>query len=584
MMRGLLMRGVAIVLAGMSVLGVGAGRCAAQAPLEPGQMPPRTLFYLIWRGMPSAEARKQNALFGLWDDADFAPMRTGMVEVLMSDTKKEKEKPTVTKEEMASYVSLLDNAFVAGYVPKPPTVANTAGAREEKAARPWNGLFLVYDRSGKEEILSKAMLRMNSGGSEIPKLSQVTIAGVAALKVERKSGTNYYAETGKYAVSAVEERVLEEILNRLKGKGGSISLAQSKAYLEAKPLLGGGILEFFARMPNSREIAGATADSGPQAKLLLNAIKLDSIHVLAGHVIVDGAKTRVQGGILGDTAAGSLFDVWAEGEATPVSLAYVKPETVYYNESQVNLLGIYKTIKRAMTQGGPGANTKQIADTVEKAAEERIGMPLTEALGMTSGEVSAIQTSPSLEASKKVYMLGIRDKEGALKLTRSMFGDRISSEKQDGSTTYLKVSLGSGARSAGTAQWNFFYVAVTPDLMIGSMKSEPLRELLARQAKEGAGGVPKNILEARSQFPAKLNGFSYFDFQKVDWAGLKANWIADANKATKEAKSTDDAAMSRKYADWLGQVKPEVFARHFHVMTGASWKDEKGVQFDEWLQ
>ncbi len=92
MMRGLLMRGVAIVLAGMSVLGVGAGRCAAQAPLEPGQMPPRTLFYLIWRGMPSAEARKQNALFGLWDDADFAPMRTGMVEVLMSGILRGQEK------------------------------------------------------------------------------------------------------------------------------------------------------------------------------------------------------------------------------------------------------------------------------------------------------------------------------------------------------------------------------------------------------------------------------------------------------------------------------------------------------------
>ena len=56
----------------------------AQAPLEPAQMPPRTSFYLIWRGTPAGDARKTNSLFALWDDPDFAPVRAAMFENMTS--------------------------------------------------------------------------------------------------------------------------------------------------------------------------------------------------------------------------------------------------------------------------------------------------------------------------------------------------------------------------------------------------------------------------------------------------------------------------------------------------------------------
>jgi len=53
----------------------------AQAPLEPAQMSPRTAFYLIWRGTPGPDARKANSLLALWDDADFAPVRSAIVRI-----------------------------------------------------------------------------------------------------------------------------------------------------------------------------------------------------------------------------------------------------------------------------------------------------------------------------------------------------------------------------------------------------------------------------------------------------------------------------------------------------------------------
>jgi len=53
-------------------------------------------------------------------------------------------------------------------------------------------------------LLAKTILRLRAAGAQIPKLTPLAVAGVSALKIERKSGVNYWAETGKFAVSASE--------------------------------------------------------------------------------------------------------------------------------------------------------------------------------------------------------------------------------------------------------------------------------------------------------------------------------------------------------------------------------------------
>ena len=95
--------------------------------------------------------------------------------------------------------------------PAPKTA--TPGATPAPA---WNGIFLVYDRSGKESILSKTVLGRRGSETENPKITNLSVAGVSALKVERKSSVAYWAETGSYAVSSGELPVFEEILNRLR--------------------------------------------------------------------------------------------------------------------------------------------------------------------------------------------------------------------------------------------------------------------------------------------------------------------------------------------------------------------------------
>jgi len=554
-----------------------------QSPVDPGKLPGRTLFYLWWHGTPSGEVRKNNSLLALWDDPQLAPVRAAFLESFLMDERKPVGKPEASREELEQYVNLLDNPFLFGYLRQPASLAAAkAPASKNSAATPdWNGLYFIYDRTGKEQLLSKAVARMRSSESDIPKISELTVAGVPSLKVERKSGTTFWAEFDKYAVSANELSVFEEVLHVVNSNAGSTSLAQSSAFQEAKPLLTGGVLEFFLAIPTAEQVAeNSSGTFAAQAKPFLSALNLDAIHCVAGRLSLEGSRSHLSGAILGDTAPGSLFDVFADGQKNPLSMSYLPSDTISYGETQFNLLGIYNTLKRAFA---PTGNSQlNMAGALEQMAQTRLGMPLPDALGLVTGEVAWIETSPTLDDTQKVYLLGIRDKSNALKLTRTLMGDQITSERNEGSATYMKISLHGGQSSAGLAQWNFYYLAMTPALLFGSSKSDTLHRYVGQDPATPDPAL-KGLLAARAQYPEKLNGFSYLDFQKLDWPGMQAKWVAAANKAAKTAKSTEDANHQKKMADWLGQVDPAVFSRHLHTMSGASWKDAKGVHFEEWL-
>ena len=136
--------------------------CFAQAPLEPPQLPAQTSFYLIWRGTPKGDIRQTNALLSFWDDPDCAPLRSAIVDALMSDNNKQKDKPALTRDELTQYASLLDNPFVLGYLSRPDDLP--AAKTPATGAPAWQGLFFVYDRTAKEALLSKAVLRMRGFG------------------------------------------------------------------------------------------------------------------------------------------------------------------------------------------------------------------------------------------------------------------------------------------------------------------------------------------------------------------------------------------------------------------------------------
>jgi hypothetical protein len=557
-------------------------RLMAQAPLEPDQMPSRTSFYLIWRGTPAGDVRKTNSLFALWDDPDFAPVRAAMFENMTSSSERDASKPALTPEEAEQYSSLLENAFVIGYLSKPEAKMTVSAAPPKPSDRPYNGLFFVYDRTGKEALLSKAVLRMRGQEKELPQISQVIVAGVPALKVDRKTTTTYWVEHGRYAASASERSVLEDILARLERQGSdSSSLAQSSAYREAQPQLGGGPIEFFFRVPSLKGLAPESA-SGFKMAPVLNALKLEAMRSFSGRVILEGTKTRFQGAILGDTAPGALFDFWTDGVYSPTSLSLLPPSAISYSETQFDLPGLYEILKRAVAAAMPPGQQNTTA-MFEAMAQSRIGMPLADALALPNGEFASMQLSPSLDPQKAVYVLGIRKKPETLKLLRSVFGDQITSERAEGNTTFLKISLRGNQGSKGVAQWDFYHLAVTPDFIVGATRNETVRDLLAARSSSNTISASQ-FQTARVSYPERINGLNYFDFQKIDWPALKARWIEQAQKVSEQVATSQQKAAAAKVPSLLTNANPQVFPKHLHFMAGASWKDAKGIHFDQWLE
>jgi len=85
-----------------------ANPARAQAPLEPAQMSPRTLFYVIWHGVAGTEARKANSLLALWDDADFAPVRSALATGMLNSSAEKPTQAKLTPEQVQEFAGLLE--------------------------------------------------------------------------------------------------------------------------------------------------------------------------------------------------------------------------------------------------------------------------------------------------------------------------------------------------------------------------------------------------------------------------------------------------------------------------------------------
>lgn len=555
----------------------------AQAPIEPERLPANTLFYLLWRGAPPVSARQANALLSLWDDPELVLMRSAMIQNVAADSARDKSK-ALTQEEIEQYASLLENAFLVGYYREP--AEHRPSGRVEKAAgkSKWNGFFLIYDRTGKESVLASVLLRSRANAKQPPRITPVTLAGIGAVKVEGENDTSYWAETEKFAVATGEPLVFEEIVGRLNGSQGTGgALGEVAAYKEARAQFASGdLLQFFLHIPTLEEFLPQRTTSGPSAAHLLEALKIDALHSLSGSVSLEGARTRLVGALLGDTSEGTIFDLWSAGRNMQASAAFVPTEAISYNYSQLDLGRLYQWIGRAIQSFSP--TRPQGMDLVGGAIQQRIGMPLPDALALLTGEFASIQTSPALDPKGQVFVIGIRKKEETLRLIRMLLSDRISSTRSEGDVVFFKLSTHGGESRAGTVQWGSYQMAVTSDAVILTSRLDTLRTLLAERAQPGATSafmLQPRYQQARARFPATINGMSFFDFQRVDWNAAKTKWLLETRKQVgKPGTSKND----QTFEQWLEQFHPEAISRHLHASFGASWKDSSGLKFQGWIE
>jgi hypothetical protein len=573
--------GVALAL----ILAIAPGGALGQSSLEPGRLPQSTVFYLAWHGMPSGEARTANSLLGLWDDPGFAPLRDALIEALLKDSGEGKKiGARLTREELNEFASLLDNELVVGYVGD-PNPAKAVRARKSPASK-WNGMFLVYDRTGKEATVAKWLLRARMGEKDPSKITATTLAGIPAIKLERTAGTSYWAEDGRYAFTAGEPAVFGQIANWTRRSApAAASLSETAAYQEAGDLLKGGVLDLFFHFPSVKEFAGDQSAAGFRVRPLLENMGIDAAHSIAGHLSLEGSRTRMEGAILGQAVPGTLFDIWDDGVAAPSSSVFITPDLVSFQQSRINLLGIYELVRRALQSTVP-AGQQGPMDFLEGAAKTRLGMTIPEALGLFSGEFTSLESNPALDPAKRVFVVGIQKKPETVKLLRVLLADRVAGERTEGDSIFFKVSQGGIQSAAGTASWKYYHLAVTNDAIVISSRLESIRETLAARKGNHGGdaNLPKDWLAARAQFPKLINGLSFVDFQKVDWAAVKEQWKMESNKAKSSAASRAKPTSEPSALDHaIDLLEPQLLNRHLHQTASAFWKNSQGLHLDGWI-
>ncbi|HYA97863.1 MAG TPA: hypothetical protein VEH49_07200 [Methylomirabilota bacterium] len=591
-----------------------AASARAQAPLEPADLPARTIFYIVWRGAPAADVRHANSLYALWDDPGFKPVRDALAEGFLKDANKGRKsaapaagkkdvsssasqaqkapKRELTREDVDNFASLFDNGFVLGYIGAPEGSATAAPAASKPAAPAWNGFFLVYNRAGKEAIIDKFISDMQHNPSkDEARIAPVTIAGLAALEIKGKDSTSYVVQNGKFLVLAQEKPVAEALLKRLLGQtpAAEKSLASNDAFREARASLApNGVLDFFVRMPDLSDFpapqAGPPAQPGMPAlkpEALIKALRLDAVHSFCGTVLLDGPRTRFQGGILGDTSRGTLFDIWGAGPVSPAMSGFASADVVSFSQTQFDLQGILELARRVAASFLPPGQTGMI-DMVEAGIAGKIGMSLSEAMDLFTGDFGSFQSGTGFDPARQLYVLGIRKKPETLKLLRTLLNERVASERSENGVTFLKISLSSSQGKAGVAQWNFYHLAVTDGFILGAPSHESLRTALAQPSPSASALTSSpRFREFRSQLPSQPNGLGFGDFARVDWAAAKQRWLTSSKPAPKRTSGAAPAADAPPA--WLVNWDASVIGRHLHTAGSASWKDAKGLHFDGWL-
>ena len=343
--------------------------------------------------------------------------------------------------------------------------------------------------------------------------------------------------------------------------------------------------EFFFNFASVRDMDSDQSFAGFRLRPLVQSLKLEAVHSIAGHVALEGTRTRMQSAILGETSPGSLFDIWDRRQRVPVLVAIHHREySLTYQEWRVNLTGIYGLIKRAM-QSTAGAGQPNPMDFMEAGIATRFPVchcpPRSDCSAENLRRCS--RASSSIQPGKFPWSQ-YGKKRATLKLLRAGLAERVAGERSEGDTTFLKVSEGGMASTAGTASWKYYHLAVAPDVIVGSARDESVRETLAA----GKGTVTENRLvppawqQARTQFPKTINGLGFFDFQKIDWATAKERWIADSRK--KPTSGETQQASADAFANALKDLDPRVFPHHLHLAASASWKDAQGVHIDGWIE
>jgi hypothetical protein len=547
----------------------------AQTPLV-DHLSPETVFCVAWRGTASLSgAEQKNHVLQLLQDPAFAPAWLGLASAFQQRNQKAAG-PTASLG-LPEITSLLENPFALGV----SAVSNGAGSPGPNGQPSRFGFFIVYDATGKASLIDK--LKASAQRSEKTH-SQVTTYDFEGTSVEVRSAgasVTYSAQTSHYFVASDQKQIVEGLIKRFgSADGKATSLGQLAPYRDLQKFIGSdAALEWYARIPDPDQWT-IPPSGGRSAAQFAKSIHLEKIHAAGGAVSFSGEAMHIRGAVLGDTSPGGVFDL-AGPSTTAFQTEAVVNGSSTFSMSRFNLAALYVLMRGAIVGT---LSSQQVANVsaMETVGQSYLGMPIGDAFGLMSGEIASFSTYSDDGTPQQLFAASIRQPEAVLRILRSVAGSMIVAEDSSGPTTFLDIAYPYKDPKTGTRRRKFYYLAVTPQMLVGAPRKAMLRETIQRLGSHGdpspAAGLLANpdFSRMRSLLPEKLSGLSGSDLTQIPWDQLFSQLEDRIAQGAKQKNGQQPSDFS-----WL---KSDLISRHLHIALSGWWKDSGGVYFDSYVQ
>ena len=556
-------------------LAVGAPVFAQVAPIVQ-RLSADTVFYIGWRGSSFlADAQQKNHVLQLIHDPAFAPIWAAAAADFQQHVPKSAD-PAAASSLLPDVGSFLDNPIVFGVAIDPSALK---AAAPDKPASPFV-TFLVYDATGKADLIQKWKTAAAANSKAPAEVTKYDFDGTSVEVRTQGKSVSYSAQAGNYFVFSEQKHVVEDLITRFRNAGAPAeSLAQTPDFTQARKYVGdNAALEYFVRVPDLSQWNPTDKNSKSMLQIA-KGVHLEKIHVMAGGVSLDGEATRMRGAILGDTAPGGLFDLAGASSATFQAQPIAEAGSAF-SMSRMNYAAIYQVIRDAVFANLDPAQAAQVG-ALEGAAQGYIGMSIPEALKLFTGEFASTTSYSDDGTSEQVYAATIQKPDAVLRVLRAVIGTMIVNEDSSGPATILDIAYPYTDPATHQRRRKFYYVAVTPQMLIVAPRKALLRGAIQRLTPEAADppeGVFANpqYAQLRSRLPEKLSGLGGADLSQIPWQKLMQNFV---NAIAQAANPTNGQKPPE-----LNSLKLDTISHYLHISVSGWWKDANGVYFDSYLQ
>jgi hypothetical protein len=557
----------------------------AQTPAISERLPQSTLFYMQWRGKSFlADADKKNHVLQLLEDPDFEPVRQALGKNFLQW--QQKNSTTAPELKLADLISLLDNPAAFGFIASPQTPGVGAANPSQLAS-----LFFVYDATGKADLVLKLKAMAQASSKTKPSISTYTFGG-STIEVRTENpndaanpNTTYSTRSGNYFLVTTQKDAIQDLVTRFGSSAKpNSSVMELPEYQAIRPYIGkDAAVEYFVHLPDPDKWIPADQKDQPMAKFI-RTVHLEKIHVAGGGISFAGDATRAHGAILGDTSAGSFFDI-AGASTTTFRTQPIVGTGPYFSISKFDFGALYQTIRT----GAVAAMTPQQSAGLlgaEAMAQGFLGMSVSDALQLFTGEFGNRISFAEDGESQQLYALTVQKPQDVLRLLRAAFAKMIAAEDTSGDTTYLDFSYPYKDPESGQQRRSFYYVAVTPQFIIMGPRKTMVRDAVGRISGKSSAEtsstnsvvVDPEFVRLRALLPEKLSGIGGSDLTRIPWDKIIARFIEQMESAKQSNQNNPPTV------EMLRLIKPGLVNRHLKASANGWWKDPGGIYFDYYLQ